>query len=214
MTRPLRQGSTAMFRPIVSLLLLCLALSANACSPVGMAVGAGATAGIAASEERGIEGTARDAVIRAKISRLWLDQRLDFYKALEMQIYEGRVLLSGKVPQQAMADTAVRLAWQPDGVREVINEIVVANGDLAELAVDAVAAAKLRAELTFTKDVQAINYSIRVVDGTVYLLGVAQDEAELDRVIRTARAMSGVRGIVSHVITKDDPRRGDAAGAS
>jgi osmotically-inducible protein OsmY len=186
---------------------LAALLLATACSPLGMAVGAGATAGIAASEERGIEGTVRDTAIRAEISKLWLDESFEFYKALEMQIYEGRVLLTGRVPTRAMADTAVRLAWQPKGVREVINEIVVADGGLSVLAADALAAAKLRAELTFTRDVQAINYSVRVIDGIVYLIGVAQDEAELDRVIRTARAMSGARGVVSHVLMKDDPRR-------
>lgn len=198
------------FRRCFPVPVLVLALLATACSPLGLAVGAGATAGIAASEERGIEGTVRDTAIRAEISKLWLDRSFEFYKALEMQIYEGRVLLTGRVPSRAMADTAVRLAWQPAGVREVINEIVVADGGLDVLAADALAAARLRAELTFTRDVQAINYSVRVIDGIVYLIGVAQDEAELDRVIRTARARSGVRGVVSHVLLKDDPRRGNA----
>ena len=188
-------------------LILTATLATGSCSPLGIAIGAGASAGIAATEERGIEGTAKDATIRFKISELWLDQGLDFYHALEMQIYEGRVLLSGQVPTQTMADTAVRLAWQPEGVVEVINEIVVRDGDLTAIATDTLAATRLRTELTFTKGVQAINYSIRVVDGTVYLIGVAQDKDELARVIRTARALSGVRDIVSHVWLKDDPRR-------
>lgn len=196
------------------LLVLTAALSTNGCTPLGVAVGAGATAGIAASEERGIEGAANDTAIRLEISELWLDQGFDFYHALEMQIYEGRVLLTGRVPTQDMADTAIRLAWQPGGVHVVINEITVAEGDLSGFATDTLAATKLRTELTFTRGVQAINYSIRVVDGIVYLLGIAQDEGELDRVIRTARAMSGIRGVISHVLTKDDPRRKAADGAS
>lgn len=202
-----------------ALILLVVAMSAasgllGGCSPVGVAVGAGATAGIAASEERGLEGTARDAATRLEISDLWLKEGLGFYNALELQIYEGRVLLTGRVPSREAADTAVRLAWQPDGVYEVINEITVADGDLAEFATDTVTANRLRAELTFTRGVHAINYSIRVVDGIVYLLGVAQDEAEIDRVVRTIRAMSGVRGIVNHVLTKDDPRRHPQGGGS
>lgn len=198
----------------LTILILATASLASGCTPLGAAVGAGATAGIAASEERGIGGTARDTAIRLEISKLWLDQSVDLYKALELQVYEGRVLLSGQVPTQAMADTAVRLAWQPDGVRNVINEITIGEGDLTELASDSVTAAKLRAELTFTRDVQAINYSIRVVDGVVYLLGVAQDQAELDRVLRTIRALPGVRGIVNHVLLKDDPRRATASRSS
>ena len=205
-----RQVSAAMkwlFLPSRVAAMLAVTLLAGGCSPVGMVIGAGATAGIAASEERGIDGAAIDTAIRVEISKLWLDQGINFYNAFDMQIYEGRVLLTGRVPTQEMADTAIRLAWRPGGAHEVINEIAVAGGDLAEFTVDTLAATKLRAELTFTRDVRAINYSIRVVDGTVYLLGVAQDEDELDRVVRTVRAMSGVRGVVSHVLMKNDLRR-------
>jgi osmotically-inducible protein OsmY len=195
------------FPVLLPLLLLATALSAGACSPVGVAVGAGATAGVAASEERGIEGTARDTAIRLEINDLWLKEGVDFHNSFELQIYEGRVLVTGRVPEQEMADKAIRLAQQPDGVRAVINETIVAADSFGEFTTDVVAANRLRTELTFTRDVHAINYSIRVVDGVVYLLGVAQDADELDRVINTARAMSGVRRVVSHVLTKDDPRR-------
>ncbi|MEL0012970.1 MAG: hypothetical protein VW881_06050, partial [Alphaproteobacteria bacterium] len=43
--------------------------------------------------------------------------------------------------------------------------------------------------------------------GTVYLLGVAQDREELDRVFRVTRSIPNVKRVVSHVILKDDPRR-------
>jgi osmotically-inducible protein OsmY len=151
--------------------------------------------------------------IRAEINDLWLEQGLDFYRSFELQIYDGRVLVTGRVPTREMADTAIRLARQPEGVRSVISEVVVARGSYGEFTADAVAATRLRTELTFTREVRAINYSIRVVDGVVYLLGVAQDEGELDRVIRTAREMSGVRGVVSHVLLKDDLHR-DSRGAA
>lgn len=200
--------------PLALVLSAIVALTAAGCSPVGMAVGAGATAGIAASEERGIEGTAGDLVIRAEISEAWLDEGFEFYHSLELQIYEGRVLVSGRVPTQERADRAIELAWQPDGVTEVINEVTVGPTDAAGFANSTATATKLRTELTFTKGVQAINYSIRVVDGTVYLLGVAQDRAELDRVVATARALPGIRRIVNHVILKDDPRRAAVAGGS
>lgn len=215
MTR-LGQGSLAMLARFATscVSLLAAAIFLSGCTPLGVAVGAGATAGVAASEERGIGGTVSDTEIRLEISELWLDQSFDLYNSLELQIYEGRVLVSGRVPTQAMADTAVRLAWQPEGVREVINEITVGTESAGEFTNDALAATRLRTELTFTRDVRAINYSIRVVDGTVYLLGVAQNRAELDRVIRTARAMSGVRAVVSHVLIKNDPRRAEAGVSS
>ena len=44
-----------------------------------------------------------------------------------VEVHEGRVLLAGQVEHPAMRVEAVRLAWQVDGVREVIDEIQVAE---------------------------------------------------------------------------------------
>ena len=189
--------------------LLCAAtLLLAACSPAGVAVGAGATAGVAASEERGIKGAVRDAGIRIEINDLWLDAGLELYKNVSLQIYEGRVLLAGRVPTQEIADEAVRLAWQPDNVREVINEIQVEDGAGVEaFARDALINARLDSELLFTDGISSINYSTRAVAGTVYLLGVAQSQEELDRVFQVARNIPDVKAVVSHVLLIDDPRR-------
>ena len=46
--------------------------SLAACTPAGVAVGAGATVGTAAVDERGIGGTASDVRIRAEINAGWV----------------------------------------------------------------------------------------------------------------------------------------------
>ncbi len=192
----------------VPALLAALALLLSACSTTGAVVGAGATAGVAASQERGIKGAVSDAAIRIEINDLWLNAGLDLYKSVSLQIYEGRVLLAGRVPTQKMADEAVRLAWQPEDVREVINEIEVkSDAGVEAFARDALIDARLDSELLFTKGISSINYSTRAVAGKVYLLGVAQSQAELDRVFQVARNIPDVKGVVSHVLLIDDPRR-------
>lgn len=183
-------------------------LAVAACTPAGVVVGGAASAGVAASEERGIKGAADDAVIRVKINEAWVKEDFDTFNRLNLQIYEGRVLVSGRVPDQAQADKAVQAAWKPDGVREVINEIEISEGGgLNDFANDTLINARLDADLLFDGDVYSINYSTRAVAGTVYLLGVAQDRAELDRVFRIARDVPNVKRVISHVIMKDDPRR-------
>ena len=189
--------------------LLCAAvLLLAACSTTGAVVGAGATAGVAASEERGLKGAVRDTGIRIEINELWLDAGLELYNLVSLQIYEGRVLLAGRVPTQKMADRAMRLAWQPDNVREVINEIEI-KGDagIEAFARDALINARLDSTLLFTDGISSINYTTRTIAGTVYLLGVAQSQAELDRVFRVTRNIPDVKGVVSHVLLIDDPRR-------
>lgn len=183
-------------------------LGLAACTPAGVVVGGAASAGVAASEERGIKGAANDTVIRVKINEAWVNEDFDTFNRLNLQIYEGRVLVSGRVPNQALADKAIQAAWKPEGVREVINEIEISEGGgLNDFANDTLINARLDADLLFDGDVSSINYSTRAVGGTVYLLGVAKDRAELDRVFRIARDIPNVKRVISHVIMIDDPRR-------
>ncbi|MFN3401475.1 MAG: BON domain-containing protein [Ferrovibrio sp.] len=45
------------------------------------------------------------------------------------------------------------------------------------------------------------------MNGTVYLIGLAQNDAEIVKVTDHARTIKGVRKVVSHVWLKTDPRR-------
>ncbi len=90
----------------------------------------------------------------------------------------------------------------------MINEIEISNaGALDDFANDALINARLDSALLFDGEIDSINYSTRSVAGSVYLLGVAQDRAELDRVFRVTRNIPNVKRVISHVIMKDDPRR-------
>ncbi len=178
------------------------------CSPVGAAIGAGAVVGLAAAEERGIGGSAHDLKLRAEINALWFRHDAEMLRALHLQVYEGRVLVSGALAEEPTRDDAVRLAWQPPGVREVINEVEVRpSGGVSEFARDNWIEAQLSGKLLFTKHVQSINYSVESVGGTVYLIGLAQDDAELDRVLQIARNTPYVKKVVSYVLIKGDRRR-------
>ena len=90
----------------------------------------------------------------------------------------------------------------------MINEIEVTDeGGIGAYARDTAIVTELRSKLLFGKDIQSVNYSIESVNGVVYILGVAQDQAELDKAIDIARNVRYVRRVVSHVLMKDDPRR-------
>ncbi len=189
-------------------MLMLTALVAAACTPIGVAAGAGATVAVAAAEERGVSGAVTDTRIRLKINDLWFQADNKLYIAVGLQVYEGRVLLTGVVPNEAMRDRAVALAWQPDGVRAVINEIVVGDGRGVETtARDSWVTTQVKTRLLLDKNVDAINYSTRTVDGSVFLLGIAKDREELDRVFEIVRNTSYVDKVVNHVLLRDDARR-------
>jgi len=173
------------------------------CTIPGMVIGAGATAGIAAAEERGVETALDDLKIDVEIKRQFLELDENLLAAISTEVHDGRVLLTGVVDEPEMRMSAARLSWSVDGVSEVINEIKVAgDASIAQASKDIFISTELRARLMGDGDVSAINYSIETVRGTIYLLGIARAESELQRVINHARNVSGVRNIVPYVRVK------------
>lgn len=158
-------------------------------------------------QERGISGAAEDAAIYTRVNGLLIEDDLALYSKIGIEVVEGRVLLTGVVPDADTRIRAVRLAWQAKGVREIINEIVVDKADSAAKAQDAWIAAQLSGRLLFDKEIASINYSVDAVRGVVYLMGVAQNQDELDKVLRHARDIKYVRRIVNYVRLRNDPRR-------
>lgn len=193
-------------RSLALVALLATALSLSGC--VGMVIGAGATAGVAASEERGLEGAAQDARIRVEINEAWFRHNVDMYSKVTLAISEGRVLLTGTVPTEQVREDAVRLTWQVAGVREVYNELLVSESSgVIDGARDLRIQQEIKSRMLFDKQISNINYTVDVTDGTVYLLGIAQSDTELDRVIGHAREVSAVRNVIHYIRLKTDPRR-------
>jgi osmotically-inducible protein OsmY len=190
------------------LALLASALASSSCTPLGAAVGAGAAVGTAAAEERGLAGAADDAKIQLDINHLWFQHDLEMYRKISMSVSEGRVLLTGSVEKPENRVDAVRLTWQAAGVKEVINEVqVVDQSGIADYATDVKITAQMRSKLLFDKAVKNINYTVDCVNSTLYIMGIAQNQAEIDRINAHAREIPHVKRVVNHAVLKDDPRR-------
>lgn len=189
--------------PILMILAL---LPLTGCT--SLAVGAGATAGVAALQERGLGGAVSDTAITAEIWQKFLTEDENLFRRIEIEVVEGEVLLAGTVDNTDSELKAVELAWQVNGVNRVINEINVGQGSsLMDSASDLLITTRIKTALMFDTDVYAINYSVETINGTVHIMGIAQSEHERNLVIAHARGTSYVRRVVSHVRLKDDPQR-------
>jgi osmotically-inducible protein OsmY len=176
------------------------ALALSGCSTAGVPVGAPPATAVAASEERGIGGAVTDTAIETRINALLLQQDFEIFRKVSVKSYQRRVLLTGQVQTAQMRLDAVRLAWQADGVEEVINEIEVTDKGGAEAyARDVWISTQLRTKLLLDKEIKSINYSVETVGATVYLMGYARNAAELARVEAHARNLGYVRRVVSYV---------------
>lgn len=200
--RPLRRAGPAAALALVLAGPLCLTGCADAI------IGAATTTGLAIAEERTVGNAVKDLTIQAELNHLFFQDDLDLYNDVSIGVMEGRVLLMGSVPTYEDRIRAGWVARQATRAEEVINELqVTGEGGILDYAEDRWISLSLRARLLLDLDILSVNYDIETVNGTVYLLGIAQDDEELEQVKEHAHSVGGVERVVSHVIMKDDPRR-------
>lgn len=195
---------------------LCLALmliSASALGGCAAAIVGGLAAaggvGYAANQERGVNGTVDDFTIKTNIQNAWVKADPVLPAGLYVTVYEGRTLLTGTTNPQKKAE-ARDIASRVPGVRAVYDEIEVAPGETAwDSAKDAWITARVRSDLVFNSRVRSVNYAVETVNHSVYLIGSARSQAELDQATNAARNVPQVKRVVSYV----EIRPGVPAGA-
>ena len=164
----------------------------------GLAVAAGG--GYTASQERGVNGAVDDLAIKTDIEKglIRADGRLQ--AGITTTVYDHRVLLTGRVDTPEMKAAADQVARGTHDVRALYDEIELASAETTwDGAKDAWITARVRSELVFDRDVRSVNYTIDTANGSVYLIGSARSQAELDRATQIARYVPGVRRVVSYV---------------
>jgi len=180
--------------------MLAISSALSGCTAI---VGAGATVGVAAAQERGIKGRAKDLQVEALVLEKFLKAGFKLTTTIGAEVYEGRVLLTGASTDTKITDQAVKLTWQVDGVKEVLNEIQVGvDSGISDIAQDSWITAQIKSKMTFDQNILSINYVVETVNRTVYLIGIAQNQTEFKRVKQLAAQIKFVRDVISHVRIK------------
>lgn len=159
-------------------------------------------------KEKGIKEAMSDGMIDAAVNKELINHDVNMFLNVEIEVVEGRVLLTGSVKKAKYRMDAIKLAWKVLGVREVINEIEVTNkGGIIRYLNDVKIKTQIRYKIIADKKIRSINYNFESVNGTLYVIGIAQNKKELKRVVKHSNNIKGVVKVVSHVMMKDDPRR-------
>ena len=184
---------------VIALLLF----SITGCTTVYMAGASKAV--LIDKEERSFNNFVEDTIILAQLKNAYFSNNEKIFFNVSIDVLEGKVLLTGSVDQVDERIEATKLAWGIEGVVEVINEIQISNDDtILDYADDLVMKTKIKAKILLNKKVYNLNYSVEVVNGVVYLIGIAQDQEELDQVIIISEDTYGVKNVISYVRFKDD----------
>jgi osmotically-inducible protein OsmY len=180
-------------------IFLAAALSASLTGCVGVSLN---------TEERSFSHAVGDVNARTDLNARLLAEGPAMFANVATSVIEGRVHLSGTVPTNEERLTATRIAWSTPNVKEVVNDVEVTNeGDLLDTVRDRWINTQVRARILSDGAIKDINYTINTQNRTIYILGIAQDQAELDRVLAHARSIPEARRVVNYALLKDDPHR-------
>ena len=173
-------------------------------------IGGVATVGVATVQERSVKDAAIDLKLELQIQEALMRSSIEkLFISVDIHIVEQRVLLIGNVSSQELRDKAAKIVWETSPkIKEVLNEITIGNKpSLISEAKDARISLSLSGLLIADTEVSDINFSHSVSKQVIYLMGIASNEVELDKVIYHARTVKGVKKVISHIIIKNDKRR-------
>ena len=173
-------------------------------------IGGVATVGVATVQERSVKDAAIDLKLELQIQEALMRSSIEkLFISVDIHVVEQRVLLIGNVGSQELRDKAAKIVWETSPkVKEVLNEITIGKKpSLISEAKDARISLSLSGLLISDVEVSDINFSHSVSKQVIYLMGIASNEVELDKVIYHARTVKGVKKVISHIIIKNDKRR-------
>jgi osmotically-inducible protein OsmY len=167
-------------------------------------VGGSAAMGTMATREKGVVGTLSDSKISVTIKKKYYDFSPDLHGHVGINVQEGEVLLTGSVPNEEWQMEAERMAWKVRGVTKVHNNLTVMQDPnsiketLGSVPLDAWITTQIKSKVLFLENVQSLNYSIKTVDQVVYVMGIAQNRDEAQKVLDVASNTSSVKKVVDY----------------
>ena len=189
-------------------LLLSLVISMTSISCTQILVGGTASGGIILVQERSPEQAAKDIIIKTKIEEVFFSTNYDdIFSKIKVIVFEGKVLLVGTVVNESSKSSATSIVKNINGVKEIADYIVVGKESVIDYLKDARISLEFKAMLLTDKAISEVNYSSTTENRILYIIGVSQNQEELDKVLYHAANVAGVRKIINLVVDKNSPSR-------
>jgi len=187
---------------IKTILLLLVLLVLSGCLPV---IFTGATGSVVEmAKDRPVGDALTDARIATAIKTNFIKKGFrPLYSKIKTEVIQGRVLFTGVIEKEEDAITAVQVAWEQEGVIEVINELKVDKSsrtfNLVQYTKDTMITSQIKSKTFVNRDIKFVNYTVITLNDIVYLFGIARSEEELEKVASIASNVYGVEKVISHV---------------
>ena len=188
---------------ILSISLLFMLILTNCSIPV--ATGVATKAVTVSNSDRSIGEYVDDVLIKAILKNSYFDQSEKIFFNVDVEVSQGRVLLTGTVDNIDLRIEATRIAWGVKGVQTVINEIQISESDnILNFADDLVISTKVYAKLMLDEEVNSLNYNIETVNKVVYIIGISSSSGEKKKAIDLTKEVFGVEEVVEYITIKSE----------
>ena len=184
------------FKPMVKLAaVISLTLLLQACAAA--VVAGGASAVTSASDRRTLGSQIDDSSIVVKAERALESNKMLEEKAhINVNSYNGILLLTGQAPTQDLVDAASQLVQGIQGVKEVQNQIRIGNPiSFTTRSRDSWITTRVKSLIVADKEVSALNIKVITESGEVFLMGLVSS-TEAEKAVEIARHVNGVSRVV------------------
>ena len=173
------------------------------CSPTNILAGGGGTAMVVAEGDRSLGTVVDDTTIKVNIAASFIGSDNNLFVNINTSVLESRVLLTGLVEDQETRIEAVRLVWEVEGVKEVVNEIEIGNREtIKDYANDLWINTQARGVAAKTIGLRAVGYNFETINGKLFIAGITSRPNQLEQLINALKSIKGVKEIVNYVIIK------------
>tara|TARA_Y100001958_G_C21153315_1_gene488921 strand:- start:555 stop:1136 length:582 start_codon:yes stop_codon:yes gene_type:complete len=171
-----------------------ISLIVNSCAIVSTA---GSLVGSASTSSRGLSGTVEDTYLMSKIVSKITLMKLSNFSDITVSVNNSKVLLAGNIENQEKRLELIRKVWWIDGVKEVYNELEIGPKiSFSEKTEDFIFEVKIENRLLLEPGIFSNNYSVDVVNGKVYVIGISSNIEEKTKIENFLNSMNDIKKLV------------------
>ena len=148
-----------------------------------------------------------DSIMEKNFTARMLLKDKKYLFAINTQVLDGRIFLTGKVENPEEKLQLTKLAWETLGVRSVRNDIKIKEEfNFKQSAKDLLITSQLRTAIILNKKVKATNYQIDTYKKKIFIYGIAITEDEKNEVIKEAKEIPDINDVIASIILVEDLR--------
>ena len=188
------------------ILVIIIMMTLTSCAQ--LIVGGATSTGLVMVQERSTKQATIDIFIKTQIEESMFSNSYDkLFSKVRVIVYEGKVLLVGTVESEETKIKAEDISWKTRNVKGIANYISIGKNDLIDYVKDTRISLEFRAKLLTDQEISEVNYSSTTENRILYIVGIAQNQEEMNKVLDHAAYIPGVKDIINLIIEKNDPKR-------